>query len=143
MSKQPSEPITPEFREEVVAKFCRDMAARRIRFRWNTDVKWEDDIEEGLRKSVQLNTKGVVVYTDPKSSPEERAAVVDSIFISLLNLQMNGLIEEVLSQTQLEKDIASIEARFEAMRNLTMQLLTVMQDVNPKLDEVIRKVDRL
>lgn len=142
-SSSESEPITPEFRTEVVTKFCRDFATGAVVY---DRTPQREMTEKGVGAAIKVSTelsKGVQAYSSPESTPEQRTKLEPHLYQYILIARAHGIVKDTLNKSKLEENIENIDARFEAMRKLQIELLLVMKEVTPKLDEVMRKIDRL
>ncbi len=141
-NRSESEPITPEFRTEVVAKFCRDFASGAVVFDVDPE-RWSEEAIDARVKITGAVGKAVQDYSSPETTPEQRTKLEPELYEYILMARGHGIVKDVFNKSKLEEDIESIEARFEAIRKLQMELLVVMREVVPKLEAIERKVDRL
>ena len=137
-----SEPISKEFKEEVITKTIRDISSGSVVVYLDTAMWREDALKELMNYNTMLFPK-MLEYISGPTKNEENKELIDSLFRVIFILKGKGVMMDKLSKEKIERHVEEIDARFEAMRKLQMELLLIMREIVPKLEEVIRKVDRL
>lgn len=134
MSDRSSGPISPDFRYEIVSEFVKGLSSGAIEIEFDTR-KWAKESIEAQKDVAVMLTKDVNEYCDPKTTLERRNELEPKMFDYIQRMRLVGAFKQKPEMSKIEGDIQRLDERFEAMRQLMMQILLVLKEIAKKVDE--------
>ncbi len=124
--------FTSEFRHEEVRRFVRGLIDGSIKFIKLPDL--ESDLGEFAINERSNLLSDIEQYVSGKLRDDKLDETESRIFSRLARMRVTDVIEETITQSQLEKEISELHSRLDSTNTLLLDILTVLKEVVKKLD---------
>ena len=125
MSHQDNEPFNLNFRYDTIVSTIKAIANNHIILEIIPD-DWTPQALESYKKSAVTFGKGLKVFTDPKSTQEQKEMVESETFMAIIELKAANILKPVIDRDKLEIDIARIDLKQDALSALLKEILIVL-----------------
>jgi hypothetical protein len=132
VSKDKEEVFPTEFRHEVVTRFAKQLIDGSIK------IDLENVTTEGHAKSAAeamfAIVDGIRNYFAHDITAEKRSEVEHQIFGGIAMARATGIIQNVFSQSEMEKEVERLHSKIDSTNSLLADILKILKELLARFD---------